>query len=78
MPNSQVLKSTLGFLPCAVSALLKHARIVGQRLQIPENDPTELRVGRVDQAVFLVWGENRRYEKYAALAARYKLIAEPG
>jgi hypothetical protein len=61
-----------------VSALVKHARIVGQRLQIPNNDPTELCVGGIDQAVILVWGENRRYEEYAALAGRYKLIAEPG
>ena len=61
-----------------MSALLKHARIVGQRLQILNNDQTELCVGRIDQAVILVWGENGRYEEHAALAGGYKLIAEPG
>ena len=49
-----------------------------QRLQILKNDPTELRLGRIDQAVILVWGENGRYEEHAALAGGYKLIAEPG
>lgn len=66
-----------GFLRCAVSALLEHTRIVGQRLQIPNNDSTELRVGRIEQAVILVWGEHRRYEEQTALTGRYEFITEP-
>ena len=50
--------------------------VVVQRLQIPNNDSTKLRVGRIDQAVILVWGENGRHEKHAALTGGYKLIAK--
>ena len=57
-----------GFLRCAVSALVKHARIVVQRLQIPDNDPTELRVRWIDEAVIFMRCEDGRDEEQTALA----------
>jgi len=55
---------------------LKHALVVVQRLQISNDDSTEVRVGGIDQAVILVWGENGRHEKYTALAGGYELITK--
>ena len=68
MPNSQLLNGESGFPWCAVSALLKHACIVGQRLQIPDNDPTELRVCWIDEAVIFMRCEDGRDEEQTAVA----------
>ncbi len=56
--------------------LLKHAFIEVKRLQLTHDDSSKLRVSRIDQAVVLVRGENRRYEKQAALTGGHELIAK--
>ena len=59
-----------------MSTFLEHALVVVQRLQLTNGDSTKLPMGRIDQAIVLVWGENGRHEKYTALAGRYELIAK--
>jgi hypothetical protein len=51
-----------------VSALVEHAGIVGERFQIPNNDPTELRMRWIDEAVIFMPCENGRHEEQAAVA----------
>jgi len=58
--------------------LCEHPWVICQRLWLPYHDPPELRMLRVEQAVVLMRGEDRRHDEQTVLPSLCEFVANLG